>query len=98
MSLMGAVEPASPTFLISHIQHGNTLGTTPDLMGRGVPDATWVPFEAIAEQGRRTEEQKQESHQRQHWFRTYGLLPRTRKRSSFSAPSPNLRQPLTRTL
>lgn len=44
---MEAVEPGLPlTFLDSHIQHGNALlGTTPDLMGRGVPDAAWVPFE-----------------------------------------------------
>lgn len=40
---MEAVEPGLPlTFLNSHIQHGNALlGTTPELMATGVPDAAW---------------------------------------------------------
>jgi hypothetical protein len=44
---MEAVEPGLPlTFLNSHIQHGNALvGTTPDLMAKGVPDAAWEPIE-----------------------------------------------------
>ncbi len=44
---MEAVEPGLPlTFLNSHIQHGNALlGTTPDLMAKGIPDAAWDPIE-----------------------------------------------------
>ncbi|MEQ2007490.1 MAG: N-6 DNA methylase [Limisphaerales bacterium] len=44
---MEAVEPGLPlTFLNSHIQHGNALlGTTPDLMAKGIPDAAWEPIE-----------------------------------------------------
>jgi hypothetical protein len=42
---MEAVEPGLPlTFLDSHIQHGNALlGTTPELMAGGIPDAAWEP-------------------------------------------------------
>ena len=44
---MEAVEPGLPlTFLDSHIQCGNALlGTTPELMTGGVPDAAWDPIE-----------------------------------------------------
>lgn len=44
---MEAVEPGLPlTFLNSHIQHGNALlGTTPELMAQGIPDAAWDPIE-----------------------------------------------------
>ena len=44
---MEAVEPGLPlTFLNSHIQHGNALlGTTPELMAKGIPDAAWNPIE-----------------------------------------------------
>jgi type I restriction-modification system DNA methylase subunit len=44
---MRAVEPGLPlTFLDSHIQHGNALlGTTPELMEKGIPDAAWEPIE-----------------------------------------------------
>lgn len=44
---MEAVEPGLPlTFLNSHIQHGNALlGTTPQLMEKGIPDAAWEPIE-----------------------------------------------------
>jgi hypothetical protein len=44
---MEAVEPGLPlTFLKSHIQHGNALlGTTPELMAKGIPDAAWEPLE-----------------------------------------------------
>lgn len=44
---MEAVEPGLPLgFLDSHIQHGNALvGTTPELMANGVPDAAWEPIE-----------------------------------------------------
>jgi hypothetical protein len=44
---MEAVEPGLPlTFLNSHIQHGNALlGTTPELMANGIPDAAWEPIE-----------------------------------------------------
>lgn len=44
---MEAVEPGLPlTFLNSHIQHGNALlGTTPELMAKGIPDAAWSPIE-----------------------------------------------------
>lgn len=44
---MEAVEPGLPlTFLNSHIQHGNALlGTTPELMTQGIPDAAWDPIE-----------------------------------------------------
>lgn len=44
---MEAVEPGLPlTFLNSHIQHGNALlGTTPELMTKGIPDAAWEPIE-----------------------------------------------------
>jgi hypothetical protein len=44
---MEAVEPGLPlTFLNSHIQHGNALlGTTPELMAMGIPDAAWDPIE-----------------------------------------------------
>jgi hypothetical protein len=43
---MEAVEPGLPlTFLNSHIQHGNALlGTTPELMAKGIPDAAWEPI------------------------------------------------------
>jgi hypothetical protein len=44
---MEAVEPGLPlTFLNSHIQHGNALlGTTPELMAKGIPDAAWETIE-----------------------------------------------------
>lgn len=44
---MEAVEPGLPlTFLDSHIQHGNALlGTTPELMAKGIPDSAWEPIE-----------------------------------------------------
>ncbi len=44
---MEAVEPGLPlTFLDSHIQHGNALlGTTPELMAKGIPDAAWESIE-----------------------------------------------------
>ena len=44
---MEAVDPGLPlTFLDSHIQRGNALlGTTPELMVNGVPDAAWDPIE-----------------------------------------------------
>lgn len=44
---MEAVEPGLPlTFLNSHIQHGNALlGTTPELMEKGIPDSAWDPIE-----------------------------------------------------
>ena len=44
---MEAVEPGLPlTFLNSHVQHGNALlGTTPELMAKGIPDAAWDPIE-----------------------------------------------------
>ena len=44
---MEAVEPGLPlTFLNSHIQHGNALlGTTSELMAKGIPDAAWDPIE-----------------------------------------------------
>lgn len=44
---MEALEPGLPlTFLDSHIQQGNSLlGTTPELMGKGIPDAAWEPIE-----------------------------------------------------
>lgn len=44
---MEAVEPGLPlTFLDSHIQHGNALlGTTPELMAKGIPDAAWEAIE-----------------------------------------------------
>jgi len=44
---MEAVEPGLPlTFLNSHIQHGNALlGTTPELMAKGIPDAAWDAIE-----------------------------------------------------
>jgi hypothetical protein len=44
---MEAVEPGLPlTFLNSHIQQGNSLlGTTPELMANGIPDAAWEPIE-----------------------------------------------------
>jgi len=44
---MEAVDPGLPlTFLDSHIQHGNALlGTTPELMAKGIPDAAWDPIE-----------------------------------------------------
>ena len=44
---MEAVDPGLPlTFLDSHIQCGNALlGTTPELMEKGVPDAAWEPIE-----------------------------------------------------
>jgi hypothetical protein len=43
---MEAVEPGLPlTFLNSHIQHGNALlGTTPELMAKGIPDVAWEPI------------------------------------------------------
>jgi hypothetical protein len=42
-----AVEPGLPlTFLNSHIQHGNALlGTTPELIAKGIPDGAWVAIE-----------------------------------------------------
>ncbi len=44
---MEAVEPGTPlTFLDAHIQHGNALlGTTPELMAKGIPEAAWDPIE-----------------------------------------------------
>ncbi len=44
---MEAMEPGLPlTFLDSHIRHGNALlGTTPELMQKGIPDAAWEPIE-----------------------------------------------------
>lgn len=44
---MEAVEPGLPlTFLDSHIRHGNALlGTTPELMEKGIPDDAWKPIE-----------------------------------------------------
>jgi hypothetical protein len=44
---MEAVEPGRPlSFLDSHIQNGNALlGTTPELMAKGIPDAAWEPIE-----------------------------------------------------
>ncbi len=44
---MEAVEPGLPlTFLDAHIRHGNALlGTTPELMEGGIPDAAWNPIE-----------------------------------------------------
>jgi hypothetical protein len=44
---MEAVEPGLPLgFLDSHVQHGNALlGTTPELMANGIPDAAWEPLE-----------------------------------------------------
>jgi hypothetical protein len=44
---METVEPGRPlSFLDSHIQRGNALlGTTPELMNSGVPDAAWEPIE-----------------------------------------------------
>jgi hypothetical protein len=44
---MEAVEPGRPlSFLDSHIQQGNALlGTTPELMAKGIPDAAWEPIE-----------------------------------------------------
>lgn len=44
---MEAMEPGRPlSFLDAHIQHGNALlGTTPELMAKGVPDAAWEPIE-----------------------------------------------------
>jgi hypothetical protein len=44
---MEAMEPGLPlTFLNSHIQYGNALlGTTPELMAKGIPDAAWEPIE-----------------------------------------------------
>jgi|JI10StandDraft_1071094.scaffolds.fasta_scaffold01941_5 hypothetical protein len=43
---MEAVEPGLPlTFLDAHIQHGNALlGTTPELMEKGIPNAAWAPI------------------------------------------------------
>jgi len=44
---MEAVEPGLPlTFLDSHIRHGNALlGTTPEVMEKGIPDDAWKPIE-----------------------------------------------------
>lgn len=44
---MEAVEPGRPlSFLDGHIQQGNALlGTTPELMAKGIPDAAWDPIE-----------------------------------------------------
>lgn len=44
---MEAVEPGRPlSFLDSHIQCGNALlGTTPELMAKGIPDAAFEPIE-----------------------------------------------------
>jgi hypothetical protein len=43
---MEAVEPGRPlSFLDAHIQLGNALlGTTPELMAKGIPDAAWEPI------------------------------------------------------
>jgi hypothetical protein len=43
---MEAVEPGRPlSFLDSHIQRGNALlGTTPELMAKGIPDAAFEPI------------------------------------------------------
>ncbi|WP_437659806.1 Eco57I restriction-modification methylase domain-containing protein [Sorangium sp. So ce1182] len=43
---MEAVEPGRPlSFLDSHIQHGNALlGTTPELMKKGIPNEAWEPI------------------------------------------------------
>jgi hypothetical protein len=42
-----AAEPGLPLpFLGSHIRHGNALlGTTPELMAKGIPDEAWEPLE-----------------------------------------------------
>lgn len=44
---MEAVEPGLPLgFLDAHIQRGNALlGTTPELMEKGIPDTAWQPIE-----------------------------------------------------
>ena len=44
---MEAVDPGRPlSFLDSHIQRGNALlGTTPELMAKGIPDTAWEPIE-----------------------------------------------------
>lgn len=44
---MEAVEPGLPLgFLDAHVQQGNALlGTTPELMKSGIPDAAWEPIE-----------------------------------------------------
>lgn len=44
---MEAVEPGLPLgFLDAHVQQGNALlGTTPELMKSGIPDAAWDPIE-----------------------------------------------------
>lgn len=44
---MEAVEPGLPlTFLDAHVRHGNALlGTTPELMAKGIPDEAWKPIE-----------------------------------------------------
>jgi hypothetical protein len=44
---MEGVEPGRPlSFLDSHIQQGNALlGTTPELMAKGIPDEAWSPIE-----------------------------------------------------
>ncbi|MBI5500475.1 MAG: N-6 DNA methylase [Deltaproteobacteria bacterium] len=44
---MEAVEPGLPlTFLDAHVRHGNALlGTTPELMAKGIPDDAWNPIE-----------------------------------------------------
>jgi hypothetical protein len=44
---MEAVEPGLPlSFLDAHVRHGNALlGTTPELMAKGIPDAAWEPIE-----------------------------------------------------
>jgi hypothetical protein len=44
---MEAVEPGLPlTFLDAHVQDGNALlGTTPELMAKGIPDAAWEATE-----------------------------------------------------
>jgi hypothetical protein len=44
---MEAIEPGRPlSFLDSHVQVGNALlGTTPELMGKGVPDEAFDPIE-----------------------------------------------------
>ncbi len=44
---MEAMEPGRPlSFLDSHIQRGNALlGTTPELMAKGIPDAAFEPIE-----------------------------------------------------
>ena len=44
---MEAIEAGRPlSFLDGHIRHGNALlGTTPELMAKGIPDEAWEPIE-----------------------------------------------------